>query len=157
MWFVHALTFGREQGPLHITASHYRWLHYCEILYFKSIRLVEYISHTLSFRWSHRKKDLLPLDLMSEEVTLCFCSKKSVTVETMRLCCTWRYFIKQLRRYKWLLKQTMFDVDLIPVKTAGQQAMQRYFYSDPLLVAYKLTGLLGLLISQQRIFFSWDY
>ena len=37
----------------------------------------------------------------------------------------------------------MFDVYLIPVKTAGEQATQRYFYSDPLLVAYdKLTGLL---------------
>jgi hypothetical protein len=50
----------------------------------------------------------------------------------------------------------MFDVDLIPVKTAGEQATQQYFYSDPLLVAYKLTGLLGPLISQQQIFFSWD-
>jgi len=59
---------------------------YCQILYFKSVRLVEYISHTLSFRWSH-KKDLLPLDLIGEEAILCFCSEKSVTVETMRLCC----------------------------------------------------------------------
>jgi hypothetical protein len=52
----------------------------------------------------------------------------------------------------------MFDVDLIPGKIAGEQATQRYFYSDPLMVAHeKLTGLLRHLISQQRIFFPWDY
>jgi hypothetical protein len=51
----------------------------------------------------------------------------------------------------------MFDVDLIAMKTAGEQATQRYFYSDPFLVAHKLTDLLRHLISQQRIFFPWDY